>query len=91
MNVAHLRDARRCFPVARLRVGVHGKRSLVEMGKLALLVGTGDDTDTAALRLRGRQRHPGGDVLEGCQSEIGRFLVPGDVVLAAGGFSQTVV
>ena len=57
---------------------------IVEMGKLALAVGAGNDTDTAALRPRGRQRHPGGDVLERCQSEIGRVLVPGNVVLAAG-------
>ena len=54
------------------------------MDKLAFVVGTGDDTNTAALRPRGRQRHPGGDVLQRRQSEIGRVLVPGDVVLAAG-------
>ena len=79
---------RQLLPTRRYRERVS---VIVEMGKLALAVGGRDDTDTAALRPRGRQRHPGGDVLERCQSEIGRVLVPGDVVSLRGGFSQTVV
>jgi hypothetical protein len=55
---------------------------IVEMRKLAVVMRTGDDANTAALRPRGRQCHPVGDVLERRQPEIGRVLVPGNLVLA---------
>ena len=72
------------FSAKRLAARQHGQRivMVVDVRQLAFVVEAGDDADAAALRARGCQRHPGGDMLERRQPEIGRILMPGDVVLA---------
>jgi len=58
MNVAHLRNARRCFPVARLRVGVHSKRGLIEFGLGRRLVVEMGEAVGAPRQCRGQPGRP---------------------------------
>ena len=55
---------------------------LIEMRALAGRMGPRNDLHTAVLPGRSGQRHPGGDMLERRQPEIGRILVPGHEILA---------